>query len=221
MINENNSLLRRRRRRRMKDPQRSDLGPTISPVDATGLSPVDETTAEDETDDDHDAYIEHEQQTDDAPATYTPDLQSISPSPRPVSEQNSDLGDQGDSASIPTSKPTVELAAKPDGGARDNLDDSTMHVSQTSDQANALREHVSGDVVPTSGQKDRLDESAPSSERAVAAREAEAEDKVMDALAARIGERVMTKLSHMTDRIVDVLAERVAAKVMQRLTEME
>jgi hypothetical protein len=43
----------------------------------------------------------------------------------------------------------------------------------------------------------------------------------MDALAARIGERVMTKQSHMTDRIVDVLAERVAAKVMQRLTEME
>jgi hypothetical protein len=96
-----------------------------------------------------------------------------------------------------------------------------MHVSQTSDQTNALRERVSGDVVPTSGQKDRLDESASSSERAVAAREAEAEDKVMDALAARIGERVMTKLSHMTDRIVDVLAERVAAKVMQLLTEME
>jgi hypothetical protein len=45
---------------------------------------------------------------------------------------------------------------------------------------------------------------ASQSERAVAAREAEAEDKVMDALAARIGERVMTKLSHMTDRIFDV-----------------
>jgi hypothetical protein len=44
---------------------------------------------------------------------------------------------------------------------------------------------------------------------------------VMDALAARIGERVMTKLSHMTDRIVDVLAERVASKVVQHLTEME
>jgi hypothetical protein len=43
-------------------------------------------------------------------------------------------------------------------------------------EADALRERVSDDVVPTSGQWDELGERMSSSERAVAAREAEAEE---------------------------------------------
>jgi hypothetical protein len=63
----------------------------------------------------------------------------------------------------------------------------------------AQRTRASGDVVPTSRQNDALGEPPSSAERAVAVHKAEVVDHLMDALAARIGERVISKLSRMTD----------------------